>query len=139
MKVPHCFNGVCLMLLASGIACSTVRADELGDKFAKAEFKNKDGQRLLYRFLKPAALEAGKKYPVVIFFHGAGERGDDNEKTLIHGAKAFATEEFRAKFPCFVVVPQCPNNQMWMGFPWTVEKVVLPEQPTESADNMQEN
>ena len=132
MNVPHFLSCMCLMLLAGGITFPTARADELGDKFTKAELKNKEGQRLLYRFLKPVSLEAGKKYPVVIFFHGAGERGDDNDKTLIHGVKTFATEEFLTKFPCFVVVPQCPNNQMWMRFPWTVEKVVLPDQPTES-------
>ncbi len=132
MSVSHCFRIACLMLLSGSFALPLLPADELGDKFAKAEFKNKTEQRLLYRFLKPAALEAGKKYPVVIFFHGAGERGDDNDKTLAQGVKTFATDEFLKKFPCFVVVPQCPNEQMWMGFPWTVEKVVLPEKPTES-------
>ena len=132
MSVTSSLNCLCLVLVASCLAVPTLSADELGDKFSKAEFKNKEGQRLLYRFLKPASLEAGKKYPIVIFFHGAGERGDDNEKTLIHGVKTFATEEFLKKYPCFVVVPQCPNEQMWMGFPWTVEKVVLPEKPTES-------
>src|SRR5262249_9323932 len=46
------------------------------------EFKA-DGKTLPYRLLKPADTEAGKKYPLVIFLHGAGECGVDNKNQLV--------------------------------------------------------
>ena len=54
----------------------------------KREFV-KDGYTLRYRLHKPAdgAAEVDKavRYPLVLFLHGAGERGDDNTRTLVHG------------------------------------------------------
>ncbi len=132
MTPRRLLSGICLVLILGGIAQRPVRADDLADKFAKTEFKNKDGQRLLYRFLKPQTVEAGKQYPLVLFLHGGGERGDDNEKPLIHGVKIFATDEFLAKYPGYVVVPQCPAEQKWVDIDWSKDKVVFPEKASES-------
>ena len=48
-------------------------------------FKGADGGTLRYRILAPATLEAGRRYPLVLFLHGAGERGDDNAMQLLWG------------------------------------------------------
>jgi predicted peptidase len=61
----------------------------------------------------PLKYDANKKYPVVLFLHGAGERGSDNEKQLVHGAKLFAEPVNRTKYPAFVIFPQCPENDFW--------------------------
>jgi predicted peptidase len=124
---------LCLVLALGGLAAKSLFADDLADKFEKRPFKNADGRTLLYRILKPARVEAGKKYPLVLFLHGAGERGDDNTKPLIHGVKTFATAEFLEKYPCYVVVPQCPENTKWADIDWTVEKVIFPEKESETA------
>lgn len=120
----------CLTLFAPVIRSLTLRADELADRFEKTQFKNKDGQTLLYRFLRPTKLDIGKKYPLVLFLHGAGERGNDNTAPLIHGVKTFATDEFLAKYPCFVVVPQVPNDQKWTDIDWGTNKVEYPAEMT---------
>ncbi len=117
-----------LVLLIGVLSARSLLADELADKFEKKQFQNTDGQTMLYRLLQPTKLDAGQKYPLVLFLHGAGERGDDNTKPLVHGVKTFATEEFLTKFPCFVVVPQCPDNTKWADIDWTTNKVVIPEQ-----------
>lgn len=109
-----------------------LRADERADRFEKTQFKNSDGQTLRYRFLKPAKIEAGRKYPLVLFLHGAGERGDDNTAPLIHGVKTFASEDFLVKYPCFVVAPQVPKDKLWVDVPWTVTKVDQPEKESET-------
>lgn len=44
---------------------------------------------LLYRVLWPEKFKKKKKYPLVLFLHGSGERGNDNKKQLIHGSKLF--------------------------------------------------
>ena len=50
-------------------------------------FKSAKGKFLNYRIHLPENLDPKKEYPFVLFFHGAGERGNDNKKQLIHGVK----------------------------------------------------
>lgn len=71
------------------------------------------GNTLPYRILYPENYDKNKKYPLILFLHGAGERGSDNEKQLVHGAKLFLKDENRKKFPAIVVIPQCPQNSYW--------------------------
>lgn len=68
---------------------------------------------LLYRLLLPENFDSGKKYPVLIFLHGSGERGNDNEAQLMHGSKLFLEPEVRKDFPAIVIFPQCPENDFW--------------------------
>src|SRR5687767_7813146 len=71
------------------------------------------GDSLPYRLLLPENYDSAKKYPLVFFMHGAGERGNDNEKQLVHGAKLFLQEDNRKTYPAIVVFPQCPVNSFW--------------------------
>ncbi len=80
------------------------------DSFEKALFK-RGSDELKYRIMMPESFDKNKKYPVVLFLHGAGERGEDNEKQLVHGAKLF--EQNRQKHPSIVIFPQCPSNSSW--------------------------
>jgi predicted peptidase len=68
---------------------------------------------LPYRLLLPSNYDASKKYPLIYFLHGAGERGRDNELQLVHGAKLFLKEDIRKDFPAIIVFPQCPANSFW--------------------------
>jgi predicted peptidase len=86
-------------------------------KYEKHRFE-KDGQTLPYRLLKPAKSEDGKKYPLVVFLHGAGERGDNNEAQLIYGSSLFLKPKVREAYPAFVLFPQCPNNKRWVDVDW---------------------
>ena len=56
------------------MACSATAAD-----LEPKTFKAKDGTEVLYRIAEPAKIETGKKYPLVLFLHGSGERGNDNK------------------------------------------------------------
>lgn len=91
-----------------------------------------DGATLGYRLLKPEPYDPAKKYPLVLLMHGAGERGDDNAAQLKYGAALFLKPEVRAKFPCFVMMPQCPREQKWADIDWSsdtptqTEKVSAP-------------
>ena len=68
---------------------------------------------LPYRILLPENYDASKKYPLIYFLHGAGERGNDNEKQLVHGAKLFLREDIRKNYPAIIVFPQCPVESYW--------------------------
>jgi len=49
-------------------------------------------------------------WPLLIFLHGAGERGNDLEKVKVHGPPKLADEQ---DFPFVIVSPQCPAGEWW--------------------------
>src|SRR4051812_48642324 len=101
----------------------------LGAKeFEPHVYQAADGQTLPYRLLSPES--ASGKVPLVIFLHGAGERGDDNKVQLKHGAGVFAKPENREKFACYVVAPQCPKEQKWVDWDWSKPFTVQPAEMT---------
>ncbi len=75
------------------------------------------GETIPYRLLTPATTEPGKRFPLVLFLHGAGERGDDNEKQLAYLPDLMSQSPLREKFPCFLLAPQCPEKRSWKGAP----------------------
>jgi predicted peptidase len=83
------------------------------DIYQKKEYTYADGKSLPYRILYPENYDKSKKYPLLLFLHGAGERGNDNEKQLTHGAKLFIRDENRKNFPAIIVFPQCPQESFW--------------------------
>ena len=87
--------------------------DHALDVYEKKEFVFAEGKTLPYRILYPANYDKTKKYPLLLFLHGAGERGKDNEKQLAWGSKLFITDENRKNFPAIVVFPQCPEESFW--------------------------
>ena len=107
-----------------------VRGDDLAERFSKQVFQTESGEKLPYRLLEPRSPCSGT-YPLVVFLHGAGERGDDNVKPLIHGVKTFATDEYRKKFPCFVIAPQCPTGKRWVEVDWSKDSHTMPEKPSD--------
>lgn len=81
--------------------------------FEKKTFKSKAGHELPYRILYPKNYTKNKKYPLVLFLHGAGERGNNNETQLVHGARLFLDSVNREKYPAIVIFPQCPAEGYW--------------------------
>ena len=53
-----------------------------------------------------------KKWPLIFFLHGRGERGDDLELLKKHGIAKVVEE--REDFPFIAVSPQCPGTSMWV-------------------------
>lgn len=80
-------------------------------RFSHESYKEGTSE-LKYRFLYPDAI-SGKKLPLVVFLHGSGERGDDNDAQLKWGVMQFATDEAMKNFPAYVIAPQCPENDTW--------------------------
>lgn len=83
------------------------------NQFSKEIFLSQNGDTLLYRELQPKSISADTKYPLVLFLHGAGERGNDNEAQLQHGANMFTNPVNQEKHPTFALFPQCPTNSFW--------------------------
>ena len=75
---------------------------------------------MAYRLYKPVNYDPSRKYPIVVALHGVGERGTDNTIQLTREelAQPWVRDSVQAKYPHFVMIPQCPtaNNQYW--WPW---------------------
>lgn len=103
---------ITIFILLVTISFTTVMAQN-NDLFLKKEFVFK-GDTLKYRVLFPENYDKNRDYPLVLFLHGAGERGSDNESQLIHGSSLFTDEETRKDYPSIVIFPQCPENEYWV-------------------------
>lgn len=79
-----------------------------------AEFKGKVVKAVRYDYLVslPDGYEKSKdRVPLVLFLHGAGERGNDVQKVKVHGViKEIAKGR---KVPAVVVAPQCEERGWW--------------------------
>lgn len=84
-----------------------------------APAKDAEPVEFAYRLLPPASITPGTRYPLVIFLHGAGERGDDNLSQLKYLPTWMAEEVARKSFPCFVLAPQCRNDEKWADVEWS--------------------
>jgi predicted peptidase len=127
-------NVLLLSLLAWEIAAvpenTVAQFEEHTQKYTGGDYKDEVFQ---YRLLKPATIKSGEKYPIVLFLHGAGERGDDNKNQLQYLPELMAREDYRQKFPCFLIAPQCRNGKKWVEVDWSS---LTTEMPKEAGDQM---
>ena len=60
----------------------------------------------------PKDYDESKKYPLVFFLHGAGERGDDLDVACRHGFMKHVRES-GTEYPFIFIAPQCPFEKFW--------------------------
>ncbi len=89
--------------------------------FSYEQFVSNSGDTLPFRQYYPDA-NPNKKLPLVIFLHGSGERGSDNEAQLKWSIGSWTTADFSAQYPIFIVAPQCPTNQTWQSANFTEDR-----------------
>jgi predicted peptidase len=106
-------RNICLLL--SSVAMMAVSTCGMAQDFSlfQKKWMVQNGDTLPYRVLLPPNYDSTRTYPVLFFLHGAGERGRDNEKQLIHGSKLFVRDDIRAKFAFITILPQCPVSDYW--------------------------
>jgi len=90
-----------------------------------------------YRLLRPEpAAGNGRttgRYPLVLYLHGAGERGTDNAKQLKYLPTWLAEPAMRQKYPCFVLAPQCRMDERWVDVSWA-DATSTPQPATPTVD-----
>ena len=69
---------------------------------------------LNYLLYLPQDYDQKESWPLLLFLHGAGERGDDLDLVKKHGPPKLI--EAGKEFPFIVVSPQCPGNRRWEAF-----------------------
>lgn len=106
-----------LLLTVSGVICFAQERAESSkpDRMTANEYERKvcktfKGNYLLYL---PSGYDQSpeKKWPMMLFLHGAGERGDNLDRVRLHGPPKLIDQG--KEFPFIVVAPQCPAEQWW--------------------------
>jgi predicted peptidase len=102
------------LFVALLLPCSLLAAPA---SFEKRSYDTGRGGALPYRLFVPENYDRARAYPLVLWLHGGGGRGRDNEKQMTEGntlgATTWTTPANQARFPTFVLIPQCPEQQMW--------------------------
>ncbi len=123
-----------VVLLAASLCLWCLRAHAVVDPAAVTvprAYTNEAGEVLLYRFAAPRSA-AGRKAPLVLFLHGAGERGNDNAKQLVHAVGPILDFFSRKGEPVCLLAPQCPEGRKWVEVDWSAASHVMPSQPSVS-------
>jgi len=85
--------------------------DRLTEEWEKMEYES-----LKFRFYSEKRMSPKKRYPIMLFLHGKGSGGSDNEKQLNGIVRNFAEGRFHKKNPSFIFAPQCPDDSKgWRG------------------------
>lgn len=100
-----------LLVIALALSASTVHAGE------KTGFLSKTHKDSKYGLFVPHAYQGDKEFPLILFLHGAGERGEDGElpvkQGIANGGIKFKQNE--KTFPFFVIFPQCKLKGSWLA------------------------
>ena len=104
------FIAICLAMIIVPMAGQDMPKNQTVKTFQGKTTKTLKAEYLLFL---PAGYkeDAGKKWPLMLFLHGAGERGSDIRKVAVHGPPKIVKD--RPDFPFILVSPQCPSGQSW--------------------------
>lgn len=83
--------------------------------YTKHKWQSDVHYNFAYAQYLPKDYDESKKYPLVIFLHGAGEVGDDLDVACSHGYMKYVREEGK-EYPFICVAPQCPSGKYWGCF-----------------------
>jgi len=99
---------------AAALLLGMVASAHAGEAHFVASEVTVDGHPYRFQVFVPRDWSADRAWPVVLFLHGSGERGSDNEAQLKQGLPPWLKEHY-ADFPALVVAPQAPDNTVWSG------------------------
>lgn len=92
----------------------TVSATDMTDSEKEFFDHEETGVELPYRLSLPEVYDDKFQFPLVVFFHGAGERGMENEKQLANGVQDIRDNMQKA----IILAPQCSHFGQWVDTPW---------------------
>ena len=107
-------------------------------------YTNSAGAAFRYRLHEPKGLSAGEKAPLVVFLHGAGERGSDNKMQMVHGVPQILKYAEDRNMPIFLVAGQVPGGKnaeypegrKWVQVLWKHESDFVEPMPKEPSSSM---
>lgn len=115
MSLPRSLLAILSVLVAPFSAGCRSAAPPPGqsERLFEATIARKVSYRYLLYVPKAYADDVTRRWPLLLFLHGSGERGDDLAKVKVHGPPRQL--DGRGDFPFVVVSPQCPAGQRWQA------------------------
>jgi len=107
------FITACILAVTLSISSAQNAPDDSmhkPQKFKKKVTKTIDADYLLY-LPQGYSAKATNRWPLMLFLHGAGERGKDLNKVAVHGPPKIVKS--KPNFPFILVSPQCPDGETW--------------------------
>lgn len=94
--------------------------EKLLSTYKAATWKSPSKGTFLYRYAFPTKIEERTKYPLLVFFHGAGGRGNDNKGQLVDadGIVAFEKAGLQTKRSSHIFAGQVPKDERWVNIHW---------------------
>jgi len=117
-------------VVISGSLTAALCAQTVQELTTPAVFTTPANETLHYRLYLPKNIPADKKLPLVLFLHGAGERGTNNVSQLVHGVLPLIRYGAASNDPAILLVPQCPAKMQWVDVPWGAPRHTMPERPS---------
>ena len=89
-------------------------------------------EALPYRLYRSEKAESmNEAVPLVVFLHGAGERGNDNLSQMKHCIHNFLEDTVTGRYPFLLMVPQCPAEKRWVNTDWSLPEHQMDPEPTQ--------
>jgi predicted peptidase len=87
--------------------------------------KGTSPEGLNYQLFGNPRWKSTERFPLLIWLHGAGQSGSDNEAQMGGATKAFFEEANQEERPCFILAPQCPDREIGWKDPVTANLLTL--------------
>jgi predicted peptidase len=92
-------------------------APESEHEFEERVHTSKRGETMPYLLFLPEGYDKTKSYPLVLWLHGGGTRGNNLKSLLAHGNEHgigyLARADNQTRYPSFILAPQCPPHKIW--------------------------
>ena len=112
--------------------CATEAVTNAAAMMEARTYVNAAGASLGYRVHAPAKVDPARRYPLVLFLHGSGERGSDNAMQLVHGVWQILSFMKKSGKEGYLLAPQCPAEQRWVDISWELQSHRMPARPSAS-------
>lgn len=122
-KIAAVFLSLALFccLLPVTPAAAVDMPQDVQDQFARCVYVDPDtGLTIPYRLYIPDSTNSNGKYSFLLFLHGAGERGTDNQSQIRANSNILTriVNDTDPERNCIILAPQCPSNKQWVNTPW---------------------
>ncbi|MBF0431009.1 MAG: nucleoside hydrolase [Fibrobacteria bacterium] len=112
---------ILFLFLVSVSLAATDSSTQVLEKFIPGSHYH-NGTSLPFRLLLPKNYNPSHSYPLILHLHGASWRGNDNilqikDDPTIH---FFSSDSIQSRHPAFILAPQCPLDQRWVDYDWTL-------------------
>ncbi|MCI8360846.1 MAG: prolyl oligopeptidase family serine peptidase [Clostridiales bacterium] len=112
---------ICGLLPVLPAAAANDMPAEVIDRFMAKSYTDPDsGLTLPYRMFIPDHTNKTRQYSLLLFLHGAGERGTDNRRQIAANTEILTriVQDTERDHACIIIAPQCPNDAQWVDTPW---------------------